>query len=209
MAEDSSKRVRWLAAIAATALAGCVYDSTDPCGPNMRYERASGVCVCADNAVVDGFGCTACTADEIVVGSVCACAPGEAKDLRNVCATVPGLGTTCDAADPCTDSTYDYCAVRKGAGACTERCTVDTDCPDTYVCAVWEATPSCRVYTGYGASCTIPSDCEDFDASSCLGGYCVVQGCTLGVDDCPRDTQCCDFSSFGVGTVCAPATECP
>src|ERR1700690_2200237 len=99
--------------IVAVLAAGCVYDSTNPCGPNMRYERDVGVCVCADNAIVEGFGCTACAPDEIVVGSDCACAPGEGKNTRNVCAALPGLGTTCDPMNPCTDAIYDYCAVRE------------------------------------------------------------------------------------------------
>jgi hypothetical protein len=86
------RELGWLAVCAiASVLAGCVSDAENPCGPNMRYERALGVCVCNDDAIPDGGGCKACAADEVVVGPACACAVGETKNADHICAVAPGL----------------------------------------------------------------------------------------------------------------------
>jgi hypothetical protein len=194
----------------ARVLGGCVYDpDSNACDTNMHYERALGVCVCNADAVAQAGGCKTCAPDEVVVGPACACAAGETKNSANLCAPVPGLGSTCTTTSSCTEAPYDYCAVRDGIGSCTKKCAIDTDCPDSYVCADWEPIPSCRTYTGYGATCTAADGCASYDANFCISGHCVVHGCTVGVDDCPRDTKCCDFSSFGIGTLCAPAVNCP
>ncbi|MEO8701862.1 MAG: hypothetical protein ABI867_17590 [Kofleriaceae bacterium] len=171
----------------------------------MSFDAAAGVCVCADNAIADGGGCLPCAADEIKSGDTCGCPAGAAKNADGVCAMVPGLGAACDDATPCTSEFYGLCQ----AGACTKACAIDTDCPDTYTCADWEPEPYCRTFTGFGATCSTSEACAGFDADFCAQGSCVVDGCTVGVDDCPRDTACCDFSSFGIGTVCAPAELCP
>ncbi len=192
----------------ASVLAGCLYEPGNTCGPYMRYEIALGVCVCNDDAIAVGGGCTPCASDEVVVGLTCACPAGETKNVDNRCAEVPGLGAACQAAGECTEAPHDFCAVRDGIGSCTSQCAVDTDCPDSYVCADWEPVPYCRTYTGYGATCTT-TECAGYDASLCIQGHCVVQGCTLDVNDCPRDTACCDFSTFGIGTLCVPAGSCP
>lgn len=174
----------------------------------MYFADDLGVCVCDNDAVPDGGACTACADDEIVAGAMCACAPGATKNESDVCTTVQGFGSPCTESSGCTNPSYDYCAVRGGAGTCTNQCAADADCPATYVCADWEATPSCRTFTGYGATCTAPADCAGYDATLCTQGHCVVHGCTVGIDDCPRDTKCCDFSSYGLGTLCAPAGAC-
>ncbi len=192
----------------AATLVGCIFNGDRPCGPNMWFDTATGVCVCADNAIAVGGGCTACAADEVVVSGTCACAPGETKSEAGVCAVAPGLGSTCDAATPCQDATYDYCAIRGSAGSCTKLCAVDADCPDAYVCADWEAVPSCRIFTGYGAAC-VTDECATYDANYCISGHCAVHDCTIAIDDCPRNTVCCDFSSYGIGTLCVPPGNCP
>ena len=197
-----------VAALVATVLTGCVYTEDEACGPNMRFAAELGVCLCNDDAILEGRGCTACAADEVVVGAVCACAPGEAKGEDGLCGVVQGFGAPCDATTSCTSATYGYCSVRGGIGSCTNRCAVDTDCPASYMCADWEPTPSCRTFTGYGATCAGPADCASYDASFCIQGHCTVHGCTVGTDDCPRDTMCCDFSTYGIGTLCAPAGSC-
>ena len=130
------------------------------------------------------------------------------KNGGGVCAVVLGFGSPCSDSIECTNPSYDYCAVRDGVGSCTSRCAADTECAATYVCADWEPTPSCRTFTGYGATCVVPADCASYDAAFCGQGHCVVQGCTMGTDDCPRDTACCDFSNYGIGTLCVPAGSC-
>lgn len=200
---------RWFVAFVVTsALAGCLSDPGTTCGPLMHYASDLGVCVCDDHAIAVGGGCEVCAEDEIVVGDTCGCAPGQLKDGQGVCAQALGLGSPCDVASACTNATYNYCAVRGASGACTSRCAVDAECPASYVCADWEAIPSCRTFTGYGATCAGPSECASYDASFCAQGHCVVQGCTVGTDDCPRDTACCDFSTYGLGTLCVPAGAC-
>jgi len=174
----------------------------------MEFAGAAGVCVCAANAIPNGGGCDACADDEVVAGGACACAPGEEKNGAGVCAVVLGFGTPCTDSAECTNPSYDYCAVRGGVGTCTSQCAADTDCSATYVCADWEPTPSCRTFTGYGATCAAPTDCASYDSKFCGQGHCVVQGCTMGTDDCPRDTACCDFSNYGIGTLCVPAGSC-
>jgi hypothetical protein len=36
---------------------------------------------------------------------------------------------------------------------------------------------------------------------------CIVAGCSLSANECPRGTMCCDLSQFGLGTLCGAA--CP
>jgi hypothetical protein len=36
---------------------------------------------------------------------------------------------------------------------------------------------------------------------------CIVAGCSLTANECPRGTMCCDLSRFGLGTLCGAA--CP
>ncbi len=174
----------------------------------MSFASDLGVCVCNDNAVSSEGSCLACGADEVVVSNMCSCPAGTTKNAAGVCAEVAGLGTACDAANPCESTMYGFCWDHNGKGTCTQTCATDTDCPAAYTCADWEPTPYCRTFTGYGATCTTQEACSTFDADFCVQGRCVIQGCRLDVSDCPRGTQCCDFSNFGVGTLCAPPELC-
>jgi hypothetical protein len=123
---------------------------------------------------------------------------------------VPGLGDDCDADHACTDAVYDTCAeTSTGSFTCTRACVTDDDCPAAYTCADWEPEPYCRVFTGVGVACDGPADCAGFDADLCGEGTCAVDGCTVGIDECPRGTECCDLSQYGVGTVCVPLGACP
>ena len=178
----------------------------------MVYVAAAAACVCEPNAIAVSGGCQPCAADEIVAGAACACAPGKTKSADNRCVTVAGLGDACDTATaPCTDATYSYCAAGDAgtAGTCTNRCAGDSDCDSVYTCATWESAPYCRTFTGAGASCASDADCVD-DAKWCdiyKTHKCVVQGCSLTQRDCPRDTQCCDLSGYGFGTLCVEACQ--
>lgn len=190
--------------VAMSLLLGC--DSDDLCGTAMRYDEAANACVCDDDAIAVTGGCQRCAADEVPTAGVCACPPGESKDGNGHCATVPGLGDTCDAATPCTDAVYGLCGTQ---GTCTRTCATDDDCPQAYTCADWEPAPSCRTFSGVGDTCAGPEDCAGNDAAFCAQDTCAVAGCTLGVDDCPRGSVCCDFSAFGIGTMCSSPELCP
>jgi hypothetical protein len=198
---------------AAVVTGGCLYDSGDRCGPAMVYDTSLDACVCAPNAIVTGLGCTACADDEVIVAGKCGCASGYAKDASNVCEPVSGLGDACGSAGDCSNPQYGYCApstAGETAKTCTSTCGSDADCGAAYTCAVWEATPYCRQWSGLGQSCTGSADCAGDDASYCdtyQTHSCIVQGCSLSSDDCPRGTTCCDFSSYGLGTLCAEACQ--
>jgi hypothetical protein len=192
---------------------GCLYDADNRCGPAMVYDAALTSCVCEANAVVSGLGCAPCGADEVVVGGVCACPTGYAKDASNTCERVAGLGDACGSNADCTSSQYGDCAPATAgttAGTCTSACGSDGDCGAAYTCTVWEAQAYCRQWSGLGESCATSSDCASYDASYCDAYQthtCIVQGCSLSSDDCPRGTTCCDFSSYGLGTLCAEACQ--
>ena len=198
-----------LAALIGLALGACLYDADHRCGPAMTFVDAANACVCNANAVPVQGGCQVCAADEVVSSDKCACPPGQSKNADNLC-TNSALGRACDTAtNPCTDAVYSYCAVKHGgtAGTCTNRCTSNADCSAVYTCAKWEAQPYCRTFDGFGASCTATPDCTG-DTNFCdtfQTHRCGIQGCSLTLQDCPRDTLCCDFSQFSLGMLCAGA----
>jgi hypothetical protein len=200
-----------LAALTAL-LGGCVYDASQRCGPAMTFVEAASSCVCDSNAVAVAGGCQTCAADEVPSGGKCACAAGKTKSAGNLCVTVAGLGDPCSTVTaPCTDPTYSYCAVQGSAttGTCTKQCASNTDCGAAYTCATWEAQPYCRTFAGVGASCGSAADCTQ-DARYCdtfQTHSCVVSGCSLTANDCPRGSMCCDFSGYGLGTLCAGACQ--
>ena len=207
-------RAACCAVVVLTALAGsgCLFDSEKRCGPAMTYVTAANACVCDSDAIAVPGGCQVCAADEVPSGGKCACAPGKTKSADNICVTVAGLGDACDTASaPCTDATYSYCAVDGSgtAGTCTKQCASNTDCGATYTCARWEAQPYCRTFDGVGATCATSADCTG-DAKYCetaQSHVCLISGCSLTANDCPRDLTCCDFSNFGLGTLCAGACQ--
>jgi hypothetical protein len=208
---------RWSAALLVVALIGpvagaCLYDPGQRCGPAMQYVAAADACVCDRNAVPVAGGCQVCAADEIPSGGKCVCPPGETRTAQGACAKVAGLGDPCDTAStPCTDATYSFCATKGSgtAGTCTRACTASSDCDAAYTCATWDAHPHCRTFEGLGDSCTSPADCTG-DAQFCdtfQTHTCIVAGCSLTTNDCPRGQTCCDFSSFGIGNLCAGACQ--
>jgi hypothetical protein len=201
-----------LAALIGVTVGACVYDPDQRCGPAMMYVDAANACVCNGNAIAVRGGCQLCAADEVAAGATCACPVGQTKNANNLCVIVAGLGDPCDtASSPCTDTTYSYCAVRGSgtAGTCTKRCTSNTECDAVYTCATWDAHPHCRTFEGAGTSCASSATCTG-DAMFCdtfETHTCVVVGCSLTANDCPRETMCCDVSGLGGTTVCAAA--CP
>jgi hypothetical protein len=201
-----------LAGLTALVMAACVYDPDRRCGAAQMYSESAQVCVCEGNAITVPGGCKPCAADEVVTGMTCGCAIGQKKNADGACAVVNGLGDPCDTVTaPCNDTTYSYCAVQDGgtSGICTQTCAGNADCEATYTCATWEAQPYCRTFTGVGQTCGASTDCTG-DANFCdtfMTHSCLVSGCSLTANDCPRDTMCCDFSRFRLGTLCAGA--CP
>jgi hypothetical protein len=190
------------------AATSCVYDASERCGPNMTYDPTLQACLCADNAIVDKLGCTPCPADEVVIAGACGCAPGSAKNADNVCERITGLGDACETGADCTNPAYAYCAPGVAGSSCTSTCTDNAGCGDAYTCATWETQPYCREFVGLGTPCATSDDCAGTDATFCdtyQSHTCIVAGCSLDHGACPRGTMCCDFSQYGLGTLCAGA----
>lgn len=64
---------------------------------------------------------------------------------------------------------------------------------------------------GLGMSCSSNDDCADTEATFCdtfMSHTCQVQGCSLDPNDCYEGAACCDFSAYGLGTLCVPG-GCP
>ena len=193
---------------ASIGLGGCLYDPDHRCGPAMTFSEATLTCVCDANAIPATGGCKRCADDEVATGGKCGCAYGQIKNADDVCVTTTGLGAPCDTMTaPCGDATYSRCVV-KGTGTrgtCTNSCSTNNDCSATYTCATWETSPYCRTFEGAGTRCSSAADCTG-DAKYCdtfMTHVCLVSGCSLSAQDCPRGTRCCDFSRFGAGTLCA------
>lgn len=199
-----------VAVLTCLGLGACLYDPGERCGPVMLYVAASFSCVCEPGAIAVSGGCQRCAADEVVSNGQCVCPTGQTKNASNVCAVVSGLGDACDTADaPCNSATYSFCAATGSgtAGTCTKTCTTNTDCDGAYTCTTWEAQPLCRAFVGVGAPCTMTTDCVG-DANYCDAFQthsCMIQGCSLTANDCPRGLTCCDFSRFHAGNLCAGA----
>jgi hypothetical protein len=196
-----------LAGLIALITGACLYDPDHRCGPAMMFVEAANACVCNSNAIPVPGGCQPCAPDEVAVAGKCGCAAGQTKSANNVCVAVAGLGDACNTTSaPCTDTTYSYCAVRGSgtSGTCTRTCSNNADCDSTYTCATWDAHPYCRTFDGAGKSCSTSNDCSG-DATYCdayMTHTCVVSGCSVSDNNCPRGTACCDLSRFGIGTLC-------
>jgi hypothetical protein len=69
--------------------------------------------------------------------------------------------------------------------------------------------------TGQDDPCVPPNGtaaaCEGKEASFCdnvVSGTCLVPGCTLAPDNCFAGKECCDLTTFGLGTLCIAAGAC-
>jgi hypothetical protein len=207
-------RAAWflIAAWIGSVAGACVYDPDRRCGPAMTFNETAQACLCESSAIPVAGGCQRCADDEVATGGKCTCPAGQTKSAENLCVTVAGLGDACDTVTaPCNDTTYSRCAVRGAgtAGTCTKLCSTDNDCDATYTCATWEPEPYCRTFEGAGATCAGPADCTG-DATYCdsfVSHQCIVAGCSLTANDCPRGNTCCDFSQYGIGTLCVEACQ--
>jgi hypothetical protein len=198
------------AAVIALAISACLYNADQPCGPAMHFVEAANACACDSGAVAVAGGCKQCATDEVAGATGCGCAAGQTKNSSNVCVRVAGLGDACDTGSaPCTDAVYSYCATKGSdtAGTCTWSCTGNMDCDAAYTCASWEAHPYCRTFSDVGKPCMAAGDCTG-DANFCdtfQTHSCIISGCDLVKNDCPRGMTCSDFSNFGLPNLCAGA----
>lgn len=192
----------------------CLLDADLECGPNQILDDHN-VCVCAPNAVVstdEPLRCLSCPAGEFPVAGRCDCPSGFGRNSLGACVAIPpGLGASCVNAMSCTKSPYLHCAAVASGGYCTSTgCATDSDCILDYRCDVSASSPFCRrAPRGQGTPCQSSAECASTDAKLCLPtqNYCVVQGCSIGGNDCPGKNLCCDLSPYGLSTVCLE--KCP
>lgn len=220
------RRVLSLLSLSLVTLSGCVYDSEHRCGPHQVLKMGNvEYCACDEYSVSTSNGCTPCGSNEVAGPSGCQCASGYGKlSTDGPCTlgadsgpladsgmpTAAGLGASCDpVTNPCSDSKYNYCFVEPSKpGYCTSRCASELECSDGYACDV-KTTPSvCRKPPqGLGKPCSSSSDCAGTEATFCdlvVTRSCVVEGCSLAVNDCFTGYACCDLSKYGLAkTICA------
>ena len=219
----SGVRRRALAAVVSglsvIAVASCVYDSSNRCGPHQVLRTDSvAICVCDEHSASTADGCVPCGPNEIPGANGCQCAPGyDQRGPGEPCTAATNVdsgtgdqsaqGAECDpAANPCTDPTYNYCFVEAGkSGYCTsEQCTSNDDCNGGYVCDSKVSPSICRrPPLGLGKPCSSTSDCAGTEATFCdvvVTKACAVQGCSLTPDNCLPGYVCCDLSKYGLST---------
>jgi hypothetical protein len=196
---------------------GCVYDSSNRCGPHQVLYGDANRCVCDSNSVTTATGCTACGEHEVPSPGGCTCEAGYAKPSADeACAPVPmGLGSPCSPSMPCTDPTFDHCATGlDGSGYCTQTgCAANEDCAAGYACDTSGSPSYCqRPPVGAGTPCTSDADCAGTEATYCdtfVQHACLVQGCSVSPNNCFSGTECCDLSSLGIPQpICIPAGAC-
>ena len=85
-------------------------------------------------------------------------------------------------------------------------CTENADCPDNDYCDFTLALPVCvPPATGEDVSCDSPADCAGFEADYCesmVSFTCLVDKCSPEANNCSKDHICCDFSSYGLPSLC-------
>ena len=194
-----------LLAVLGALTSACVYDASDRCGPHqVMYKDQS--CVCDASSAPTATGCVVCSADEVPGATGCTCKPGYSRPQADAaCELAPiGLGAPCDANTPCADAEFDNCETgADGKGYCTDTgCSSSADCSGGYACDTQPSPSVCRrPPLGLGMSCTANADCADTEATYCdsfQSHSCLVQGCSLSLDDCFSGWECCDLSAFGV-----------
>jgi hypothetical protein len=157
---------RW-APLVASALCGCLVDSSAPCGDQLR-EAESGACACPSGYSPSG---NVCIQDEpapeappgpvpeCTSGSACECQssrecpPGELCDSfgSGRCAEAPaGLGAACSGSADCAGGEATYCDLFASRSCQVQGCLERAgECPGDYIC--------CN-YTILSTSLCIPAD---------------------------------------------------
>ena len=205
--------------VAGIALAGCLYDASEVCGPHQLVSPA-GACECEEGAVLvaEQPGCTPCGEHESPSVDACVCDEGYGRSADGgPCEKLPeGLGATCDSAGaPCAYGAFSHCqAVEETAGYCTQAgCATSADCPSGYGCELGAQPTFCkRPPTGLQTPCDSSADCADFEASYCetyFSHLCLVADCTSSPDSCPEGWECCDLTAAIGTTICVLPGTCP
>ncbi|HTV24216.1 MAG TPA: hypothetical protein VMG12_36240 [Polyangiaceae bacterium] len=213
-----ARRRRWLRwALACLLAPGCVLDTDDRCGPYEVVYGDDERCVCVNGAAYTPTGCVPCGDFEVAGVTGCVCADGYARPTpEEPCSrqTQGDAGSACSVDAECTNPSYPHCERRaSGAGYCTSQgCTTSEACAEGFDC-ITSASPSvCRLPPeGAGRACTAAADCAGSEALFCdtfQSHTCLVQDCSLDVDDCFPGLECCSVAP-GVPNICIPSGACP
>lgn len=203
--------------VSSAALAACIIDSGDPCGPNQVVTgEHNELCVCAPGAVLVEARCVPCGEHEVPGAAGCVCDTGyqRAAPTDPCTAATSSMGFACDAGSaPCADPAYPRCeAVHGTAGYCTkEGCTTDAECGGGYTCSSAQSPSFCEKLapTGEGEACAAAADCAGKEASLCdtfMTQTCLVQNCTTTPDSCSKGRLCCPIPGFV--NLCVLEGEC-
>jgi hypothetical protein len=203
----------WLSALLGVLVPGCVYDSSDRCGPHQK-DFKDDRCTCEDGYVPGDEGCVPCGDNERDSNGECVCVDGYARPSDGeACRLIPkDLGAECDAdSAPCADEDYPLChSVSGSAGYCTNACTSDDDCTGGYKCHLDGADGFCRrPPLGFGDSCKSDDDCAEGEATFCekIQSHLCIVPCSAGhTDGCFEGDVCCDYQLFE--PVCVPEARC-
>jgi hypothetical protein len=193
-----------LGGLAMLALASCVYDSNNRCGPHqvLRFSDVES-CVCDEHSVGTANGCVPCATNEIVGPTGCECAPGYGKAGSGEPCT---LGVTADAGAPNDQGDPDTPVDS------AEACTSNSDCTGGDACDLKVSPSVCRKPPlGLGKACSTSSDCAGTEATFCdavVTKACTVEGCSLAPDNCFPGYVCCDLSKFGIPTKLCAVGQC-
>jgi hypothetical protein len=203
------------------ALAACVYDAKDRCGPDQQFNP-EGYCTCVAGKVARPEGCVSCAANEIAKGTKCECVAGFARQAGSgpCTAAAAGLGEACDlVGKACPEASFAHCEIVPGTtGYCTSAgCKTSADCAGGYACRAGAGNLRVcrRPPTGQGKACQEQADCAGQEASACgapLLPLCLVRGCDPAASEsCHDGWKCCDVAAL-VGaplTVCLLGSKCP
>ncbi len=175
--------------------------------------------MCGEGFVQQGTVCVPCGEHETEKHGACVCDENYQRLTdAAACTAVPmsGLGADCALA-PCSDPTFSYCVLASnGDRYCSSRgCQTSADCPETYACSTDTAGAKfCRRSPlGMTAPCSTDNDCAGNEATFCetlFSHSCLVQGCSLSMNDCFDGWECCDASGYGMPIpICIPEGMCP
>lgn len=155
---------------AASCPSGFYCDGTAICGDGLCVAGDSGPTAAGSGCAVD-TDCATLLCDRgtcatpCQVGGATTCAPGFSCQTNGstACGACKPEGSVGGLGDPCTtgdDCATEECAMRDGAGFCTNFCDDVRVCPDGFTCTVVDATRSVCAETGGrddgGCGCSVP-----------------------------------------------------
>lgn len=192
---------------------GCLVDQ-GRCGSHQEHN-AVGNCVCISGYVLaNDLQCRPCGEHQRSVGDRCLCQAGYAFDAQQNCVpqAPPSSVEACQRSEDCPANVPTCHMPNKGDPYCSVTgCKSAADCPGGFGCDTDAVPAVCvRPPTGQATPCTSSADCAGKEASYCetySAHVCLVPGCKVA-GDCFPGWDCCDLSSYSLGSLCVPEGTC-